>query len=107
MSLADPQIPEDWGLEPGHRKSRQYNEQLGALARRLVKSFIETLHDREARKLLVDRYYRKFYTLTLSKEAQEVGLNRHPARDRVLDFPWLELEEDRFLCLKIWEKINQ
>ena len=107
MSLANPQIPSDWGLDPAIIHSKTLNEQLSALARRLVKSFHETQGDKEARKEVVYRYYRKFYTMTLCKSCLTAGVNRTPARDRILVFPWLELEEDRFMCLKIWEKINK
>lgn len=107
MPLAKPNIPEDWGLDPESPYSKKLNEQLSAQARRLVKSFLETHGDKEARREVVHRYYRKFYTMTLCKSCVSAGVNSSPARDRVLDFPWLELEEDRFMCLKVWEKINK
>jgi hypothetical protein len=107
MSLAKPNIPDDWGLDPTEPKSKQLNEQLGALARRLVKSYHETVDDKEARKTAIARFYKKYYTMTLCKVCQKAGVNSHPARDRLLDFPWLDLEEDRFMCLKLWEKINK
>ncbi len=107
MSLENPNIPADWGLEIENPHSKRLNEQIGALARRLVKSFKETQGDKEARKQLIHTYYRKFYTMTLCKSCQSAGVNSSPARDRILDFPWWELEEDRFMCLKIWEKINK
>jgi hypothetical protein len=106
MSLENPNIPADWGLEIENPHSKRLNEQIGALARRLVKSFKETQGDKEARKQLIHTYYRKFYTMTLCKSCQTAGVNSSPARDRILDFPWWELEEDRFMCLKIWEKIK-
>jgi len=106
MPLAAPNIPTDWGLDPTAPHSKQLNEQLGALARRLVKTFHETSGDKEARRQAVSRYYRKFYTMTLCKSCVAAGVNSSPARDRILDFPWWELEEDRFMCLKVWEKIN-
>lgn len=107
MSLAQPNIPADWGLDPDCPHSKQLNDQLGSLARRLVKSFHDTAGDKEARREVVHRYYRKYYTMTLCKSCVSAGVNRSPARDRVLDFPWVELEEDRFMCLKVWEKINK
>ncbi len=106
MSLTAPNIPLDWGLNPEDKHSKQLNEQLAALARRLVKVFLETQGDKAARQEAVMRYYRKYYTMTLCKSCIAAGINRSPARDRILDFPWWELEEDRFMCLKAWEKIN-
>jgi hypothetical protein len=107
MSLSNPNIPTDWGLDPTSSHSKKLNEQLGALARRLVKSYHETAGDKAARQEVIFRFYRKFYTMTLCKSCVEAGVNRTPARDRILDFPWWELEENRFMCLKIWEKINK
>jgi len=106
MPLANPEIPQDWGLNPENPHSKQLNEQLGAMARRLVKSFLETSGDKAARQKLVQQFYRRFYAMTLCKSCVAAGVNRSPARDRVLDFPWWELEEDRIMCLKTWEKIN-
>jgi len=106
MPLAAPEIPTDWGLDLENPQSKQLNEQLGALARRLVKSFEETAGDEEGRRQAVIRYYRKFYTMTLCKSCVKAGVNSSPARDRILEFPWWELEEDRFMCLKALEKIN-
>ena len=102
-----PLIPSDWGLNPDDPRSKQLNEQLSALARRLVQSYEETRDDKEARKTVIQRFYRKYYTMTLCKSCVQAGVNSHPARDRSLDFPWLDLKEDRFMCLKIWEKINK
>jgi hypothetical protein len=51
-------------------------------------------------------YYRKYYTLTLCKSCLQAGINKSPTRDIILDFPWKELKQNRFFCLKIWEKIN-
>ena len=106
MPLATPHIPIDWGLSPENKHSRQLNEQLSALARRLVKTLQATPHDKALRLDAVSRYYRKYYTMTLCKSCVSAGINRAPARDRILDFPWWELEEDRIMCLKAWEKIN-
>lgn len=106
MPLQQPNIPADWGLEPEHNRSKQLNEQIGALARRLARAIQDTT-DKEQRKLAVHTYYRKYYTMTLCKTCVEAGVNRSPARDRILDFPWWELEEDRIVCLKLWEKINK
>ena len=62
--------------------------------------------DKEARKKAVYAFYRKYYTLTLCKSCVAVGINSNPARDRILDFPWKDLEEHRITCRQLWEKIN-
>lgn len=100
------QIPQEWGLDPENGHSKQLNEQLSSLARRLAKSFAASTGDKEQRRQDVHRYYRKYYTMTLCKSCVAAGINRSPTRDRVLDFPWLVLQEDRILCLQEWEKIN-
>jgi hypothetical protein len=62
---------------------------------------------KEEKKEIIYRFYRKFYTLTLSKSYLNVGINRSPTRDLILDYPWFVLGEDRLFCLKIWETINK
>ncbi len=106
MSLANPDIPTDWGLEPvDHPHSKKLNDVMGGQARKLVRAFRES-KEKETRRQAVHAFYRKYYGLTLCKSCVAVGINRHPARDRILDFPWKDLEEDRILCRQIWEKIN-
>lgn len=107
MSLANPDIPADWGLTPPeHPHSKKINDVLGGQARRLAKLLRET-PDKEKRKQAVHAFYRKYYTLTLCKSCVEVGVNSNPARDRILDFPWKDLEENRIICRQLWEKINK
>lgn len=108
MSLAKPDIPQDWGLQlPDHPHGLKVNDQLSGAARKLARALGELdKDDREARNKAVYAYYRKYYTLTLCKSCVAVGVNSNPARDRVLDFPWKELEENRITCRQLWEKIN-
>lgn len=68
---------------------------------------IKKCDDKEKKKKCVHRYYRKYYTLTLNKTYQSIGINRSPTRDIFLDYPWKDCEMNRVECLKIWEKINQ
>jgi hypothetical protein len=106
MSLLNPDIPTDWGLTPlEHPQSKKINDVLGGQARRLAKLLRET-PDKEKRKQAVHAFYRKYYALTLNKSYVEVGVSRNPARDRILDFPWKDLEENRIICRQLWEKIN-
>jgi hypothetical protein len=106
MTLAAPDIPTDWGLDPvEHPHSKKLNDVMGGQARKLAKALREST-DPEQRRQAVHAFYRKYYTLTLCKSCVAVGINRNPARDRILDFPWKDLEENRILCRQLWEKIN-
>jgi hypothetical protein len=98
-----PQI--DWNLQQDHKESKKLNEIITAQAKRLQKNLLEAKDD-EDKYAAVFQYYRKYYTLTLTKINQEAGINRSPTRDIILDYPWKDLQMDRFFCLKIWEKIN-
>ncbi len=98
-------VPSDWHLNGEHKEARKYNEMISALARRLQKAIFEATTDEE-KHAAVFSYYRKFYTLTLTKSSQEAGVNKSPARDMILDYPWKDLNLDRIFCLKLWEKIN-
>lgn len=100
------EIPQDWFLDPENKESKKLNEIVSAHARKLSKALLtaETIDDKYA---AVFSFYRKFYTLTLCKSCVSAGINRSPTRDIILDFPWKELNQDRFFCLKIWEKINR
>jgi hypothetical protein len=108
MSLQNPDIPHDWGLQmPDHPNGLKVNDMMGGHARRLVKLLRELpKDDKEARKKAVYAFYRKYYTLTLCKSCVAVGINNNPARDRILDFPWKDLDEHRITCRQLWEKIN-
>lgn len=99
------EIPTDWHLINDHKEAKKCNEMITSLAKKLTKAIIESKND-EDKYEAVHTYYRKYYTLTLSKSSLEAGVNKSPARDIILDFPWKDLELHRFTCMKIWEKIN-
>lgn len=99
------EVPVDWHLNDEHKDSKKLNEMISARARKLKRSVMEASSD-EKKLEAVKVFYRDFYTLTLSKANLETGINKSPARDIILDFPWKNLELHRFTCMKIWEKIN-
>lgn len=102
------QIPEDWGLDPENKESKKLSDIVSSHAKKLAKSLEGVSEkDKETQKGALYAFYRKYYTLTLCKSCVEAGINRHPARDIILDFPWKELKLDRYFCLKLWEKINK
>ena len=101
----DIQVPTDWHLNDENREAKRLNEMVSSLARKLLKAVAEA-KDEEEKKAAVFTYYRKYYTLTLTKSNLEAGINKSPARDIILDYPWKDLNLNRFQCLKIWEKIN-
>jgi len=98
----------DWKLlhEVDEKEAKKLNELVNNYARRLKKELSETKIKEEKREIIF-AYYRRFYTLTLSKAYLKVGINKSPTRDLILDYPWFVLNEDRFFCLKIWESINK
>jgi hypothetical protein len=98
-------LPLDWQLDPQNKESKRLNEMLTAHARKLQTALSE-VKTVEEKKQAIHAFYRKYYTLTLNKECIAAGINRSPARDFILDFPWKDLNQDRIVCLKIWEKIN-
>jgi hypothetical protein len=95
----------DWHLNLDNKEAKKLSELITAQAQRLEKD-ITAASDDETKATAVYAFYRKYYTMTLSKAAIEAGLNKSPTRDIILDFPWKELNLDRIFCLKIWEKIN-
>lgn len=95
----------DWKLDPENRDSKKLNDIITAHAKKLYSLVLES-RDEEIRYQGVYAFYRKYYTLTLCKSCLNVGINKSPTRDIILDFPWKELKLDRIRCLKIWEKIN-
>jgi hypothetical protein len=103
--MMDVNIPTDWHLDPENKESKKLNDLLTTHAKRLQKN-LTNVTDKELKYAAVFAFYRKYYTLTLCKSCVAAGVNRHPARDFILDFPWKELKQDRIFCLKIWEKIN-
>jgi len=98
-------IPEDWLLDPENKESKKLNEILSSHAKKLQKA-LESSQSTEEKSQAIYAFYRKYYTLTLCKSCISAGINRSPARDFILDFPWKELSLDRIFCLKVWEKIN-
>jgi hypothetical protein len=95
----------DWNLLNDHKESKKLNEMITAQARKLQEAVFEATND-EQKHAAVYNFYRKYYTLTLKKSSLEAGINKSPARDIILDYPWKELKLNRIFCLKIWEKIN-
>ncbi len=95
----------NWQLKADLKHSQKLNDQVSALAAKL-KAIILTAQTDDEKKEAVFHFYRKYYTLSLKKKNLEAGINKSPTRDIVLDYPWKELNLDRFQCMKIWEKIN-
>ncbi len=93
-------------LDPEHKESKKLVEMVTSHAKKLQKA-LESATDKESKYAAVYAFYRKYYTLTLCKTCLTAGINRSPTRDIILDYPWKELNQDRFFCLKIWEKINR
>ncbi len=98
-------VPTDWHLDPENKESKKLNEIISSHVRKLEKT-LAVATKKEEKYAAVFSFYRKYYTLTLCKSCVAAGVNRSPARDVILDYPWKELKQDRFFCLKIWEKIN-
>lgn len=99
------EVPTDWHLDEENREAKKLTEMVSSLARKLKKAIIEA-EDETEKQTAVFTYYRKYYTLTLTKSNLEAGINKSPTRDIILDYPWKDLNLNRFVCLKIWEKIN-
>lgn len=98
-------IPTDWHLDPDNKESKKLNEIVSSHVRKLEKALLAA-ESKDEKYQAVFTFYRKYYTLTLCKSCVAAGINKSPTRDIILDFPWKELKQDRFFCLKIWEKIN-
>lgn len=92
-------------LDPTHKESKKLQEMIDAEGRKLARALAEA-HEKEEKYAAVFKFYRRYYQLTLKKESVAAGINSSPTRDIILDFPWKDLKQDRFFCLKIWEKIN-
>lgn len=97
---------DDWHLDLDNRDAKKLDEMVSAEARRLYKELSKAT-TKEEKHDAVFSYYRRFYTLTLTKSNVAAGINKSPTRDIILDYPWKTLKQDRFFCLKIWEKINR
>ncbi|MFA5583967.1 MAG: hypothetical protein WDA09_07105 [Bacteriovoracaceae bacterium] len=93
-------------LDPENKESKKLGEQVNALAKKLKKELSEAQTNEEKYSALY-AYYRKYFTLTLKKKNEQAGINSSPTRDIILDYPWKDLELERFFCLKVWEKINK
>jgi hypothetical protein len=98
-------IPIDWQLDPENKESKKLNEIVSSHVRKLEKT-LQTAVTKDEKYQAIFTFYRKYYTLTICKSCVAAGINKSPTRDIILDFPWKELKQDRFFCLKIWEKIN-
>lgn len=98
----------DWKLihQADPKEAKKLEETINSYAKKLKVELAGT-SIKEEKKEIIYRFYRKFYTLTLSKSYLNVGINKSPTRDLILDYPWFVLGEDRFFCLKIWETINK
>ena len=95
----------DWQLDLEDREAKKLDEIVSSYARKLQKA-LEAAEDLDAKYAAVFAFYRKYYTMTLNKTSVAAGINRSPTRDIILDYPWKDLKQSRFFCLKIWEKIN-
>ncbi len=98
-------LAEELHLDPDHKESKKLLDMVESHARKLARA-LSTATTKEEKHDAVFAFYRKYYTLTLCKTCVAAGINKSPTRDIILDFPWKGLNQDRFFCLKIWEKIN-
>lgn len=98
-------IPTEWDLDPANKETKKLNDIITSHVKKLARA-LESALEKEEKYAAVFAFYRKYYTLTICKSCVAAGINRNPTRDVILDYPWKELKQDRFFCLKIWEKIN-
>lgn len=96
---------EELQLDPENKESKKLTEIMMSHVKKLQKA-LEIAETKEQKYAAVYSYYRKYYTLTLCKSCVAAGINKSPTRDIILDIPWKDLKQNRFFCLKIWEKIN-
>ena len=94
-----------WSIISDDKIAKKLTETISSLALKLEEA-VATAKNEEEKYEAVFQFYRKYYKLTLTKINLEAGINRSPSRDLILDYPWKDLNLDRFDCLKIWEKIN-
>jgi hypothetical protein len=94
-----------WSIISDDKIAKKLIETISSLAIKLEEA-VATAKNEEEKYEAVFQFYRKYYKLTLTKINLEAGINRSPTRDLILDYPWKDLNLDRFDCLKIWEKIN-
>lgn len=95
----------DWHLDLENKEAKKLDEIITSQAKKLQKA-LASAEDLEAKHAAVFAFYRKYYTMTLNKASVAAGINKSPTRDIILDYPWKDLNQNRFFCLKIWEKIN-
>ncbi len=95
----------DWSLDTENKEAKKLTEIITSHAKKL-KLALESAETTEEKYAAVYAFYRKYYTLTICKSCVAAGINKSPTRDIILDYPWKELKQSRFFCLKIWEKIN-
>jgi len=94
-----------WEFDLTNKASKRLDEMVNAQAKRL-KDAVKSAQSDEEKLEAVYKYYRQYFQLTLKKANLEAGINKSPTRDIILDYPWKDLELNRFQCLKVWEKIN-
>jgi hypothetical protein len=100
------EIPPDWGLSiENNPQAKKYIEILTSYSKRLEKDLIQETQDDKKNKI-VQAYYRKFLTIILTKEAKLVGVSKSPTRDYILDYPWIVCGMSRYVCSKIWDKVD-
>ena len=101
------EIPSDWGLDvESSPLARKYAEMISSQARRLARELAQNVDDQEKQKKIITNYYKKFLTMILTKESKSIGINKSPTRDYILDYPWIVCGMDRFMCSKIWDKVD-
>jgi hypothetical protein len=99
------EIALDLPLNNEHKEAKKLSEIMTSQAKKLKKA-LEVAQTNDEKYAAVYSFYRKYYTLTLTKSNLEAGINKSPTRDIILDYPWKDLKQNRIFCLKIWEKIN-
>ena len=88
------------------KESKKLLDMVITEATKLKKNLVNATSNEDKHQALY-AYYRKYFTLTLNKKYCQAGINSSPTRDIILDYPWKDLNLDRFFCLKVWEKINK
>ncbi len=96
---------QDWHLNTELKEAKKLDEIVTSYAKKLQKA-VQEAKTEEEKMTAVKVFYRKYYTLTLTKINLEAGINKSPTRDIILDYPWKDLELNRFQCMKVWEKVN-
>lgn len=95
-----------WQMDLENKDAKKLSEIVWSYADKMAETLSQA-KDKDQKYAAIFTYYRKYYTLTLSKAWVTAGINKSPTRDIILDYPWKDLKQDRFFCLKIWEKINK